>query len=242
MDRAGGEHRLRGVRPTPPLGGLHRRPCQHFANRLWVADPRNSRGQSCSHRESPAQRLVAVSLSPCQGEGRGFESRRPLGKVLVTGLSKVGNQVSLLRLANIVAGERASTEGINTTSRGRGGCLSLPGKHPVAGQRWTIHATVYAQNIRAGARAADARLAELIAAVESGRQPEPATGRAGPTVAELAALGRRPSSPAATETVTRPAGRRRPPRPSRTTSGRTCSPNSAGPPDPGVRERGPGRW
>lgn len=37
-----------------------------------------------------------------------------------------------------------------------------------------MNETVHAPNNRAGAKAADARLAELIAAVENGRVPEPA--------------------------------------------------------------------
>lgn len=50
-----------------------------------------------------------------------------------------------------------------------------------------MYEIVQAPANRAGAKAADARLAELIAAVESGRDPSPAGERTGPTVAEVAA-------------------------------------------------------
>ena len=52
--------------------------CQHFANRLWVAGACTQRKAGLENRQSPRQRLVAVIQAPCQGEGRGFESRRPL--------------------------------------------------------------------------------------------------------------------------------------------------------------------
>ena len=42
------------------------------------------------------------------------------------------------------------------------------------GKQRYVNETVHAPNNRAGAKAADARLAELIAAVENGRTPEPA--------------------------------------------------------------------
>jgi hypothetical protein len=58
---------------------------------------------------------------------------------------------------------------------------------PVTGRRRSLYETVNAPDSRAGAKLADARLAELIAAVESGRAPEPNGGRRGPTFAELAA-------------------------------------------------------
>jgi integrase len=45
------------------------------------------------------------------------------------------------------------------------------------GKQRYVHETVHAPNSRAGAKAADARLAELITAVESGRTPEPARTR-----------------------------------------------------------------
>lgn len=61
------------------------------------------------------------------------------------------------------------------------------GSHPDTGRRRTVYETVHAPNNRAGAKAADARLAELIAAVESGQEPRRTAGR-GPTVAELARL------------------------------------------------------
>jgi hypothetical protein len=46
------------------------------------------------------------------------------------------------------------------------------GVDPLTGRRRTIYETVRAPGNRAGAKVADARLAELIAAVESGRYPE----------------------------------------------------------------------
>jgi hypothetical protein len=62
------------------------------------------------------------------------------------------------------------------------------GVDPVTGRRRTIYETVRGPNNRAGAKLADARLAELIAAVESGRYPEErADPRRGPSVAEIAA-------------------------------------------------------
>jgi hypothetical protein len=54
---------------------------------------------------------------------------------------------------------------------------------------------VHAPNNRAGAKLADARLAELIAAVESGREPRPPGGRSGPTVAALARLWQEANRP-----------------------------------------------
>jgi integrase len=54
---------------------------------------------------------------------------------------------------------------------------------------------VHAPNSRAGAKRADARLAELIAAVESGQDPRSANGRSGPTVAELARLWQEANRP-----------------------------------------------
>jgi hypothetical protein len=61
------------------------------------------------------------------------------------------------------------------------------GLDPATGRRRSLYETVNAPDNRAGAKLADARLAELIAAVESGRAPEPSGGRSEPTVAELAA-------------------------------------------------------
>lgn len=49
-----------------------------------------------------------------------------------------------------------------------------------------MYGTVRAPDNRAGAKLADARLAEFISAIESGRDPEPAGVRNGPTVAEVA--------------------------------------------------------
>ncbi|MGH3628105.1 MAG: tyrosine-type recombinase/integrase [Sciscionella sp.] len=61
------------------------------------------------------------------------------------------------------------------------------GRDPVTGRRLSIYESVQAPNNRAGAKRADARLAELIAGVEAGDAPEPGGRRTGPTVAELAA-------------------------------------------------------
>jgi integrase len=58
-----------------------------------------------------------------------------------------------------------------------------------------VYETVQAPNNRAGAKLADARLAEVIAEVESGQEPERLGRQKGPTVAELAAAwqeGHRP--------------------------------------------------
>ncbi len=60
------------------------------------------------------------------------------------------------------------------------------GTDPGTGHRRTVYGTVRAPDNRAGAKLADARLAELISAIESGRDPEPAGVRNGPTVAEVA--------------------------------------------------------
>jgi len=68
------------------------------------------------------------------------------------------------------------------------------GVDPVTGRRRSVYETVHAPDNRAGAKAADARLAELIAAVESGAEPE-LTRRAGPTVAELARLWQETNRP-----------------------------------------------
>jgi integrase len=61
------------------------------------------------------------------------------------------------------------------------------GTDPVTGDRRNLYETVHAANNRAGTTQADARLAELIAAVESGQEPERGPGRGGISVAELAA-------------------------------------------------------
>jgi hypothetical protein len=60
------------------------------------------------------------------------------------------------------------------------------GTDPVTGRRRSIYATVSAPNTRAGSKLADARLAELVAAVESGHDAEPRGPRRGPLVNELA--------------------------------------------------------
>ena len=61
------------------------------------------------------------------------------------------------------------------------------GTDPVSGRRRTVYETVHAADNRAGAKAADARLAELIAAIESGREPERhGAAHKGPLVADLA--------------------------------------------------------
>ncbi len=62
------------------------------------------------------------------------------------------------------------------------------GVDPGSGRRRGVYETVRAPDNRAGAKLADARLAELIAAVESGREPEPVNSRRGLTVAELATV------------------------------------------------------
>jgi hypothetical protein len=48
------------------------------------------------------------------------------------------------------------------------------GIDPDTGKQRYVHETVHGPNNRVGAEDADARLAELITAVESGRTPEPA--------------------------------------------------------------------
>ena len=60
------------------------------------------------------------------------------------------------------------------------------GRDPLTGRRVGVYETVHATNNRAGAKAADARLAELIAAVESGREVLPSRRVAGLSVADLA--------------------------------------------------------
>jgi hypothetical protein len=61
------------------------------------------------------------------------------------------------------------------------------GSDPLTGRRRTVYRTVQAPDNRAGAKAADAELASLIVAVESGRHPEEEEAPTrGPTVAELA--------------------------------------------------------
>jgi integrase len=61
------------------------------------------------------------------------------------------------------------------------------GTDPVTGRRSTVYETVRSPNNRAGAKLADARLAELIAAVESGRYPDRREApRRGPSVADVA--------------------------------------------------------
>jgi len=62
------------------------------------------------------------------------------------------------------------------------------GIDPVTGKRIELYETVKSPNNRKGAKEADARLAELIAAVEAGRDPERRSrpSSSGPTVADLA--------------------------------------------------------
>jgi integrase len=70
------------------------------------------------------------------------------------------------------------------------------GFDPLTGRRRTIYETVPAANNRAGAKLADARLAELIAAVESGRYPDARdTPGRGPSVAEIAAAWQEANRP-----------------------------------------------
>lgn len=67
---------------------------------------------------------------------------------------------------------------------------------PLTGRRRTIYESVPAANNRAGAKLADARLAELIAAVESGRYPDQRdTPGRGPSVAEIAAAWQEANRP-----------------------------------------------
>jgi integrase len=60
------------------------------------------------------------------------------------------------------------------------------GTDPVTGRRRSIYDTVSAPNNRAGAKLADARLAELVVAVESGHDVPSQGGRRGPLINELA--------------------------------------------------------
>ncbi|MDA8379719.1 MAG: site-specific integrase [Actinomycetota bacterium] len=70
------------------------------------------------------------------------------------------------------------------------------GVDPLTGRRRSIYETVRGSDNRAGAKLADARLAELIAAVESGRVPEPhEETRRGPSVAEIAAAWQEANRP-----------------------------------------------
>jgi len=69
------------------------------------------------------------------------------------------------------------------------------GGDPVTGRRRSLYETVNAPDNRAGAKLADARLAELIAAVESGREPQPSGSQKGPTVADLAAAWQEANRP-----------------------------------------------
>jgi glutathione S-transferase len=70
------------------------------------------------------------------------------------------------------------------------------GFDPLTGRRRTIYESVSGANNRAGAKLADARLAELIVAVESGRYTErrDVAGR-GPSVAEIAAAWQEANRP-----------------------------------------------
>lgn len=70
------------------------------------------------------------------------------------------------------------------------------GFDPVTGRRRTLYETVPAANTRAGAKLADARLAELIVAVESGRYPEQREKPGGgPSVAEVASAWQEANRP-----------------------------------------------
>lgn len=69
------------------------------------------------------------------------------------------------------------------------------GWDPATGKRRDLHETVHAPDNRAGAKAADARLAELIAAVESGATPPTGDASNGPTVAQLAERWQRAHRP-----------------------------------------------
>ena len=69
------------------------------------------------------------------------------------------------------------------------------GADPVTGRRRTIYETVNAPKNRVGAKLADARLAELIAAVESGRGVEPKRAGSEPTVTEIAAAWQEANRP-----------------------------------------------
>jgi hypothetical protein len=70
-----------------------------------------------------------------------------------------------------------------------------PDSDPDTRRRRSVYETVHAPNNRAGANLADARLAEVIGAVESGWAPRPPGGRSGPTVAELARLWQEANRP-----------------------------------------------
>lgn len=69
------------------------------------------------------------------------------------------------------------------------------GSDPDTGRRRSVYETVHAPNNRAGAKAADARLAELIVASESGQDARPQDPRSGPTVAEVAARWQEANKP-----------------------------------------------
>ena len=80
---------------------------------------------------------------------------------------------------------------------------------PLTGRRRSVYETVRAPNNRAGAKKADARLAELITTVESGRYPEQQEeARHGPSVADIADAWHRARTAGA---GTGSAGRGRPP-------------------------------
>jgi len=66
------------------------------------------------------------------------------------------------------------------TKRSRSGAWRrkvFAGWDPGTGKRVDLYETVKAPNNRAGAKAADTRLAEMVAAVESGERPRGATDR-----------------------------------------------------------------
>ena len=66
---------------------------------------------------------------------------------------------------------------------------------PATGKRRNLNETVHGADNRVGAKAADARLAELTAAVESGATPAATTGPTGPTVAQFADRWQRANKP-----------------------------------------------
>src|SRR5699024_1118432 len=69
-----------------PRQGVILPPALDFAlgresDRVLSAASRADGGRTCSLENSPRGRSSAGRASPCQGEGRGFESRRPLEAV-----------------------------------------------------------------------------------------------------------------------------------------------------------------
>jgi len=84
----------------------------------------------------------------------------------------------------------ANVDAVRGHKRFRSGAWSLAvyvGTDPETGRQRYVHDTIRAPDTRAGAKAADARLAQLVAAVEEGRLPEPKGAKADVlAVAELA--------------------------------------------------------